>query len=44
MIIRVVSGHFSEKLSRGEHIFVNLVTMHHEKDKKHYAFQDALGG
>jgi len=44
MITRWVSDHFYENLSRGEHLFVDLITVVHDEFKRHYAYPGYLGG
>ena len=44
MVMRWVSASFSEDLSRGEHLFVNLVTVYHDEYKAHYAYPGHFGG
>ncbi len=40
----VAESSLSADLSRGEHIFVNLMTVYHNEDKKCYAFPGYFGG
>ena len=44
MMMRWVSNTFSEDLSRGEHLFVNLVTICQDENGHRYAYPGHMGG